>query len=418
MDHIERVNMLVTLRRYPLAEEAAREGLKEQPDSPTLHALLAVALMEQKRFKESRDAVAEAIRLAPEDSYGFYVAALLEVDMERWDYAEDALAEALRLDPTEARSYGLQAFLLARRDDWRGSMKAAELGLQQDPEHESCLCRLGLAQWNAGEQKKARATFALALRHHPESGYVHYMSGLTYLAQAESDRAEKETFQGAIEHFGQSLRYWPENDDSRDSLQRILLKRLKKRLGHAVGAVIVLLFLAGVAASKWDMAVNPDFVIRSVLFPLGLLLAAAAVLIELKPVCLSLLRWDRLGRATLTERQRQQGGLVLAAYLLVLSAVGGSLFAWSFWPLLAVPLVCFALPMALALQLREPWGRLGPETALFALGLVWLLALAGKLVGLFTWPPVVAIGVIVAGVAIAVFALERLHAWLWPKAAE
>ena len=203
-DWLSRAIALCDLGRLEDADEALREALREDPNDPVTHGVLALVLMDLDRPKEALEASSRAIALGPELSLGHTARTRALLALERFEEAEASANEAIRLDPEDADGYVLLAFALLGRERWDEALAAADKALSLEPESESArgvrAVALGWSKGGPGWQEAADETLAVA----PDSALAHAFAGETYLRRG----GERE----AAERFREALRLDPESE--------------------------------------------------------------------------------------------------------------------------------------------------------------------------------------------------------------
>ncbi|MFD0469607.1 tetratricopeptide repeat protein [Nonomuraea thailandensis] len=102
-DPVERARALLRLRRPADAERELRGLLAEEPQHVGGHALLALALIEQRKVTEAVEEAQESVRLAPDHWFPHYAAAQVYNRARRPDDAIAAIRAALDLSPSTPR---------------------------------------------------------------------------------------------------------------------------------------------------------------------------------------------------------------------------------------------------------------------------------------------------------------------------
>ncbi len=371
-DHIQRAQLLLQHERFPLAEEAARQALAEDPDDPIAHAFLALALAGQKKLPEATQEAQAAVHLAPDLSYAHYVLAHVLDRRDHLSEAEAAINEAIRLDPEDPDYFGLLAGLHSQHRRWKAALQAAEYGLRLDAEHGVCANLRALALVHLGRRDEAGATIDAALARAPEDALTHANQGWTLLHQGNPQRA--------MEHFREALRLEPGQEWARAGIVEALKARhflyglmlryflwmsrfgSQQQWGIIVGGYIAFRVLGGIARSV--PAARPFLLPVIFLYLLFAFLTWVA-----DPLFNLILRLNRFGRLALSHEQMVAsnwfGGAILAGVLLLgagilLANPGLIIGAPAAWLLL--------LPLSAVFRCAQGWPRLamGAYTGLVA----------------------------------------------------
>ena len=309
-DWLSRAIALCDLGRLEDADEALREALREDPNDPVTHGILALVLMDLDRPKEALEASSRAIALGPELSLGHTARTRALLALERFEKAEASANEAIRLDPEDADGYVLLAFALLGRERWDEALAAADKALSLEPESESArgvrAVALGWSKGGPGWQEAADETLAVA----PDSALAHAFAGETYLRRG----GERE----AAERFREALRLDPESEFAQAGLAEAmkaahpLFKPLfrffmwQERLSNGWKAAIIVGPLLALRALR-PAADNP------LVLTLIILWAAFVALTWLgEPLANVALRFSKVGRAVLPAEQKRSSAAFLA----------------------------------------------------------------------------------------------------------
>ncbi|GAA3648480.1 hypothetical protein GCM10022224_009050 [Nonomuraea antimicrobica] len=216
-DPIERARTLLGMRRPADAERELRGLLAQEPQHVAGHALLGLALIEQRRVAEAVEEAGEAVRLAPDQWLPHYAAAQVHYRARRPGDAMTAIRAALALQPEYAHTWDLLARTHMLLGEWRQMADAARRGLSIDPQDAGLVSLLSLACTNLGDAEEARAAAAHAVGLDPESTLAHFVHGRAELRFGEPRRA--------AESFREVLRLDPGFGGARDLLVAALKQR-------------------------------------------------------------------------------------------------------------------------------------------------------------------------------------------------
>jgi tetratricopeptide (TPR) repeat protein len=203
-DSVERAIALVDLGRLEDAEDSLRDALREDPDDPLAHGILALVLLDLDRADEALQSASATIGLAPDLSLGHAARARALLSLGRFDEAEASAHEAIRLDPEDPDHWVALTASFLGRQHWADAISAADKALSLDPESEVArgLYALALAMSERGADWQTAAGEALAVA--PDSPVAHSLSGYAHLMGG----GERE----AAERFREALRLDPENE--------------------------------------------------------------------------------------------------------------------------------------------------------------------------------------------------------------
>ncbi|MFF4416026.1 tetratricopeptide repeat protein [Streptosporangium sp. NPDC001559] len=214
---LERARGLLGLNRPVEAARELRGAIAEDPQHPTAHALLAIALVEQGEVTEAAAEAGEAVRLAPDSWFTHYAAGQVHHRSGRADRALPAVTASLELNPEYAPIWELLARVHIRSGRWSEAAGAARQGLRIDPEDPDLASLLAVALVMLGDAAEAVPAAALAVRLDPESAAAHLAYGRAHLAFGDPGVA--------ADAFRETLRLNPGFDHARDLLVLALKRR-------------------------------------------------------------------------------------------------------------------------------------------------------------------------------------------------
>ena len=201
---------------WPRVVSAARQALTNEPDDALAHALLALALAHLEQGKDAVDAGRRAVALAPELSFAHYALGWALLERAELNAAERSAQEALRLEP-DSHGYALLAQIYVRRKRWAEAIKAAEQGLQIEPEHPGCANLRALSLGALGRTDVAAALVNDVLALDPDDAFGLTNRGWLMLRQSRPREA--------LESFREALRLDPTLDWARTGIVEALKAR-------------------------------------------------------------------------------------------------------------------------------------------------------------------------------------------------
>jgi tetratricopeptide (TPR) repeat protein len=319
-DSVERAIALCDLGRLDEAEAALRDALREDPDDPLAHGILALVLLDLDRADEALEAASATIALAPELSLGYATRAQALLSLKRFEDAEAAAHEAIRVDPEDPDAWVLLTGAFLGQREWADAISAADKALSLDPESETArgLYAVALSMSERGSDWRGAAGDTLAAA--PDSSTAHSLSGYAHLMGG----GERE----AAERFREALRLDPESELAQAGLADAM------KAAHPLYRPFFRFFLWQERLSKnWRIAltVGPLLALR-VIRPLGYDNPLAIALIVIwalfvavtwmsVPLANLALRLSPVGRAVLPTDERRSSSAFLAFLVAALVAV-------------------------------------------------------------------------------------------------
>ncbi|CAN5168851.1 hypothetical protein BH11PLA2_BH11PLA2_26610 [soil metagenome] len=207
----ERLNLLLQLRRYPEAEEHARECLARNPDWANGYGHLARALMAQKKNGEALAAARTGVSKAPDDAWIHSILAWVHLEGDDPRSALQSVEAALRFYPQFGWAHYLKSLAYERLGNYQAMLNAAKAGLQHEPHDETLLGQYGWAQKNLGQRRAALRTAAEGIRDYPNAARFWNLRGAVHyeLAQTEGFIAQFRHFRLANVAYRETIRLDP-----------------------------------------------------------------------------------------------------------------------------------------------------------------------------------------------------------------
>jgi Tfp pilus assembly protein PilF len=309
-DSVDRALALCDLGRLEDAEEALREALREEPEDPLAHGILALVLVDLDRGDEALRSASTTIALAPELSLGHVGRAQALLSLERFEDAEASANEAIRVDPEDSDPWVLLTAAQLGQGRWDDAISAADRALSLEPESETArgLRAFALAMSESGADWKEAAGQTLAVA--PDSAFAHALSGQAHLVRG----GERE----AAERFREALRLDPESELAQAGLADAM------KASHPLFRPLFRFFWWQERLSRgWKIAltVGPILVVKAlrpaadnplVLGLIVLWIAFVAVTWLSVPIANVALRFSAVGRAVLPADQKRSSAAFLA----------------------------------------------------------------------------------------------------------
>jgi len=385
---LQRAIQLFDQSRHELAEEQLRQSLGIEPHDPYAHSLLALCLVQRKKFDEATSEAQQAVHLAPDFDFAHYALARVLHERNRPGEALKAIEEALRLDPNNSDYCALLSQIRLEQRDWPAALEAAERGLEFTPDHVACTNLRAIALVRLGRRAEAGATIGSALARNPENSTTHANQGWTCLHEAQPAKA--------LEHFREALRLDPTNEwaqagivealKARNIIYGLMLRYFlwMSRLpaGAQWGVILGSFFInrALVATSKSNPDIAPWLLPVRILFIVAVLLTWTA-----DPLFNLLLRLNKFGRMALSDEQRTASSWFGVTVFLALVSLGLCLvYGFEGAPLLgALVFGLLMIPVAGMFKASVGWPRTLLMCYTAGLTLIGLATLAFEALGAF-----------------------------------
>jgi tetratricopeptide (TPR) repeat protein len=395
----DRAEGFLELGRAAEAERELRAAIAARPDDAEAHELLARALLDLGRQDEALDAARTAVALAPDEPHGHTLVALASFAREDFETAEQAASEAIRLAPTWAPYHVVYAQSLLSQDRYEEALEAAATAQKLDPESADAASVLTAAYAFLGRHDLARESAKEALALDPSADHAHATAGFAALARGDSKEA--------VARFREALRLDPTDDAARAGL----VESLKAR-NPIYGALIRFFLWQGRLPSNVQTAIafSPlvvTYLVRALGLrdePVGYGIIGAVVLVLVvmwaaEPLMNLVLLATREGAILLDEDSKRSAylflGFLAAAVACVVGAVLGA--PGGFFGL-AIGYTLFAMGVGSSHHLAGGRRRL-VHAAAFALPVCGLVAIALAAVGAEAAANVMAIPVVLLGIA-------------------
>lgn len=198
---IQRAQLLIDQARYQDASDILTKVLADDPNDPTVLAMLSEVNMRWGRSKEALRLIESAIGIDPSNDYLHYLKAYIKVEMTELKEAEACMSTALSINPAQAEYYGLMASIKLERKDYQAGLEYANKGLELDPENLFSLNIRGKALLKLGKKEESFGTLEGALKEDPDNPITHANFGWAEL--------EKGDHKKALTHFREALRVNP-----------------------------------------------------------------------------------------------------------------------------------------------------------------------------------------------------------------
>lgn len=233
-EEVQRIDLLLSLRRPGEAEQLTREGLSANPDWATGYSLLALCLLNARppQVEDALFAARRGIALAPTigSTHAILGCALSATGDET--ASERAFREGLRLNPADTFTRSQFGWSLYRRGKVYQALVLAEEGRTDAPNDPLLLELLAYAELELTDFHNARQTISAALAAHPENHVFHYLSGLASEQTATPCQADLPLYEAAVASYAEAVRIAPTIEEYRDHLDqaRAALAQVREEL--------------------------------------------------------------------------------------------------------------------------------------------------------------------------------------------
>ena len=375
MDRYGRVQLLLSQRRYDMAESELRQILAGEPRDATAMSLLSLCVLnDPKRLEEATETAQQAIGFAPDESLAHYALAASFLQRKRFGDAVQSMNEALRLDPYDADAFSVLARAELGRENYRGSLDAATKGLEIDPEHIDCGNLRSISLERLGRGEEAIASAGETLRRDPDDPMSHAAYGFTLLNSGR--------YQDAQVAFREALRLDPQNEMARVGMVNALnnrspvfrlvhryyvaMSRLNSKAAFALifGAWLLMQVLSRLSAAV--PALQPLIDPILICYVLFVVLTWIA-----NPLFNTFLRFHPFGQHLLTRSERWASNLIAPCIALSLFSLiyGAVKIDWYVGVIAAAYWIVMAIPIAATFAMETVANRLlfGAATLFVAL---------------------------------------------------
>jgi Flp pilus assembly protein TadD len=214
---IERARLLISQRRYEMAESELRTLLAQEPQNVLGHYLLSIVLIQLERWREAEAAAHATIALVPDQSLGHFALARAYYLQDKNQEAEQAIREALRIDPNDASAWAILAGIYADAHNWTEALRYAEQGLSLEPEHEELANLRALMLNKLRRPMDTAAAIQASLYRNPDNARTHATQGWVQLETGKPYEA--------MDHFREALRLDPTLNWAREGIVEAMKAR-------------------------------------------------------------------------------------------------------------------------------------------------------------------------------------------------
>jgi tetratricopeptide (TPR) repeat protein/GT2 family glycosyltransferase len=218
---------------------ASLNKVRQQPDSPILHANLGTLYVQKQRWQEAIACYQTAIELNPNytDAY-CYLAKIFEKTKQ----VEQALSywyQAYTLEPDRfaAQKHTQLGNLLAKQGKLDNAIACYRRALKLKPTLTEAYLRLGEILNHQGQKQEAISCYQQGIKHNPQNAEAHYLLGQAWMSLQE--------WKGAIASFQQAIKLQQNYWEAYHNLGDALVKQEK--------------WQEAIAAYRQAIKINPQF---------------------------------------------------------------------------------------------------------------------------------------------------------------
>jgi tetratricopeptide (TPR) repeat protein len=201
--HLERAMLLYELSRYQQAAVEFQKALSHDPEDASIHTFLGSCFFYEDKYPEAEVELREGIRLSPDWSESYRILANCCFYQARAEEGHALIQAAIQLSPEDPNCFWTLSKLYTLQNNHPAALKAANQGLEINPEHVTCLQAKALALGSLQRYTEGLDMIGIALNKAPESAENYAIQG--YLLYQEKQ------LQWASDSFKSALRLDPQN---------------------------------------------------------------------------------------------------------------------------------------------------------------------------------------------------------------
>ncbi|MFT5125017.1 MAG: tetratricopeptide (TPR) repeat protein [Kiritimatiellia bacterium] len=200
---LQRASLLLEQNRIDLAIKELHQALAQDPEDPSVHALLAICYADQNKHEAALDEAHQAIFHAPDQPFPQYALAKVYAEANKFKEAQQAIDAALAMDPADPDYWFMRSAILYNQRRWKDALEAANTALSFDAEHIAANNLRASALVQLNEREAAGRTLDGNLQRDPENAWTHANKGWSLLDGGDHKEA--------LESFREALRLEPDN---------------------------------------------------------------------------------------------------------------------------------------------------------------------------------------------------------------
>lgn len=176
---------------WSAAIDLLKRALTIDPEHPSAHASLALALLGARRLHGASIEVELALGFDPNSPFCHYAAAAVRLAERRLEDAWRHCLVAMQDDDDDLDTRVLGAVIKARAGEQGAARVLLDEALAREPNHADALTESARLDLHAGKLDEARRRIELALVADPADADAHIVAGFVALARGKVDEAEE-----------------------------------------------------------------------------------------------------------------------------------------------------------------------------------------------------------------------------------
>lgn len=188
------------------AVELLRKAMSLEPNVGRYHGLMALALINLKRYRAAEHEAKLALQLEP-DLFALLALGLSQLAAGRYESAVQLLLQCLREEPSNPTIWASLASAYLGLERYCDCEMAAQRALRIEPQNLLALQALAYSLWHQGRYAEAERLALQGLAQNPEDDMMHTLKGLAELRRKNAG--------AAITHSLNALAVEPDNTDAK-----------------------------------------------------------------------------------------------------------------------------------------------------------------------------------------------------------
>lgn len=226
----ERIELLISLRRYRTARKLAKQLIAINPDQSIGYTQLARCNLLLNLIPESVKAAKKGVSKEPQNAWAIYILAWAYLQANQLFDAEDCALDLLDFDPINVGARLILSYVYCATNRELQAANIVRTGLRFDPTDSELIRQYGSILIQRGEHYRALGVIARGMAIQPDSPYLHYDQGRAFSEIAETKwiwRALPD-YHSAHPLFREAIRLDPTNADFRRAyFQNAIIPRMR-----------------------------------------------------------------------------------------------------------------------------------------------------------------------------------------------